>query len=298
VEGYVKAEDVVSGTRLLPALARSPGHLVWRAQARVLLLIGDVRPAGVDIHAYAVLLALADGSPRTQQALADSVAVSRTTMVRVAAELVEQGLVERVRNPGDRRSYALTRTKGAAGAVRRWRPHIQRLEEAIAKPFTEQERLELRGLLLAIIRDDLDPSAPAPLLESTGFLITRAHFRMHREFVAALTPLDIEPRHFGVLTTLRATGPIPQAELARTLGVSGATVVQMVDDLGRRGLVERRRLTTDRRTQVLHLLPEADDVYARATEIVASLYRTRLGALTAKQTKRLVELLQRFITTD
>ncbi len=36
--------------------------------------------------------------------------VSRTTMVKVAPQLADQGLVERVRNPDDRRSYALTRT--------------------------------------------------------------------------------------------------------------------------------------------------------------------------------------------
>ena len=282
---------------LLPALARFPGHLMWRAHARVLLLLGENLPAGVDIHAYAVLLALADGTPRTQQALADSVAVSRTTMVRVAAQLVEQGLVERVRNPEDRRSYALTRTRAAAGAVRRWRPHIDRLEEAIARPFTPKEQEEFRGLLLTIVRADLDPSAPAPLLESTGFLITRVHFRMHRDFASALAELRIEPRHFGAITTLRATGPIPQAELARVLGVSGATVVQMVDDLEARGLVERRRLPSDRRTQVLHLLPEADDVYARSMEIGEGMHRAWLGGLTKKQTDRLITLLQRFITT-
>jgi DNA-binding MarR family transcriptional regulator len=282
---------------LLPALARFPGHLMWRAHARVLLLLGENLPAGVDIHAYAVLLALADGTPRTQQALADSVAVSRTTMVRVAAQLVEQGLVERVRNPEDRRSYALTRTRAAAGAVRRWRPHIDRLEEAIARPFTPEEREEFRRLLLSIVRADLDPSAPAPLLESTGFLITRVHFRMHRDFATALGDLGIEPRHFGAITTLRHTGPIPQAELARVLGVSGATVVQIVDDLERRGVVERRRLPTDRRTQVLHLLPEADDVHAQALEIGKRMHQAWLGKLTKKQSDRLITLLQRFITT-
>jgi DNA-binding MarR family transcriptional regulator len=292
------SEDVVpgAGRALLPELARIPGHLVWRAQARVLLLLGENLPAGVDIHAYAVLLALADGTPRSQQALADAVAVSRTTMVRVAAELVEQGLVERVRNPADRRSYALTRTRAATGAVRRWQRHVARLEEALARPFTPDEREELRRLLLAIVRDDLDPTAPALLLESIGFLITRVHFRMHRDFSAALAPLRLEPRHFGVLTALRETGPVAQASLARALGVSGASVVQMVDDLERRGVVERRRLATDRRTQVLHLLPEADDVLARASKVAAEMHGTVLRPLTKRQTDRLVALLAKLIT--
>ena len=114
------------------------------------------------------------------------------------------------------------------------------------------------------MRQDLSPGAPKELLESIGFLIVRVHFRMHRDFMPALEPLRIEPRHFGVLTALRATGPVPQAELARSMGVSGASVVQMVDDLEQRGLVERRRLATDRRSQVLHLLPEAEEIQEQA----------------------------------
>ena len=295
--GHEQVVPAASRT-LLPALARIPGHLLWRANARVQVLLDQELPEGIDIHAYAVLLALADGTPRSQQALADSIAVSRTTMVRVAAELAEQGLVERVRNPADRRSYALTRTRAAAGAVRRWRPHVARLEAAVVRPFTPGERDELRELLLATIREDLVQGAPAPLLDSVGFLLTRTHFRMHREFGAALAPLRLEPRHFGVLIALRATGPVPQSVLARALGVSGASVVQMVDDLEHRGLVERRRLATDRRTQVLHLLPDAERVLAQATEIAGPLVGNRLAPLNKKQTDRLVVLLVRLVTAE
>lgn len=281
---------------LLPPLSSTPGHLFWRAAARTQLLLGEKLPAGVDIHAYAVLIALADGTPRSQQALADAIAVSRTTMVKVAATLVEQGLVERVRNPADRRSYALTRTRAAAGAVRRWERHVDELEEAIARPFTPDEREELHGMLLSVARDRLHVGVPERLLGSIGFLITRIHFVMHREFSRALIPVQLEPRQFGALTALRAAGAIPQAELARALGTSGATVVQIVDDLERRGLVERRRLPADRRTQVLHLLPAADEVIERAASIAEKMHGEQLRPLTKKQTERLVSLLRRFVT--
>ena len=99
--GLTEATD---SRELLPGLEDQPGHLMWRAAARVTVHLAEVLPEGVDIHAYAALLSLAGGTARTQQSIATTIDVSRTTMVKVAAELAEQGLVERVRNPDDRRS--------------------------------------------------------------------------------------------------------------------------------------------------------------------------------------------------
>ncbi|MFC6041805.1 MarR family winged helix-turn-helix transcriptional regulator [Nocardioides hankookensis] len=286
-----------SGSReLLPALAEHPGHLFWRAAARVNVALSEALPPTVDVHAYAALLALAGGAERSQQAIAESISISRTTMVKVAASLSDQGLVTRVRNPNDRRSYALARTPEGAAAARRWRRHIEDLEDAITAGFTLEEREDLSRMLVRVAGPELAPDTPAPLLDSLGFLITRVHFRLHREFAEILEPIGIEPRHVGCLTALDASGPIPQAQLARILGVSGASVVQMVDDLERRGLVERRRLATDRRTQVLHLLPAATDVAGEARRLSGTVLDDRLGPLSAAERKRLTGYLVRFVT--
>ena len=53
---------------LLPALADAPGHLLWRAAARVTVELAATLPPGVDIHGYAALLSLAGGATRSQQA--------------------------------------------------------------------------------------------------------------------------------------------------------------------------------------------------------------------------------------
>jgi len=283
-------------TSLPPELAVLPGHLIWRAAARVTSSLSESLPPGMDIHAYAALLALGAGQARSQQWLADAVSVSRTTMAKVAAGLVEQGLVERVRNDADRRSYLLTRTPEGAVAARRWRRHAEDLEEAITSGFTASDREALRRLLHAVASPWLSPATPDALLESIGFLVTRIHQRMYADMSAVLADLHVEPRHMGSLVALRSAGPVAQATLARRLGVSGASVVELVDHLERHGLVERRRLETDRRTQVLHLLPRADEVVPDAMARGARVTDELLSVLTAKDRRQLVRLLQRFVT--
>jgi len=284
------------GRTLLPALADLPGHLVWRARARVVAALEDVLPEGVDLHAYAVLLALAGVATRSQRALADTVAVSGTTMMRVAHGLAAQGLVERVRNPDDRRSYALTRTPEGAAAARAWRRYAEDVEDSITAGFTVRDREDLRSLLLRVVEADLAPDTPEPLRESIAFLVTRLQFRMHRDFQVALAPVGIEPPHFGILTALEETGPVSQSTLARHFAVSGAHMVQLIDDLEDRRLVARRQVETDRRAHVIEVLPAADRALAAAAPIAELTVAERFAPLRASESRRLVELLRRVAT--
>jgi DNA-binding MarR family transcriptional regulator len=126
------------------ALHDLPGHLLWRARARVASTVAALLPGTTDLNAYAALLALADEEPQSQQGLARLCGVSGTTMTAVAETLQAEGLVERIRNPADRRSYALTRTPEGAEAARRWRRHAEDLEESLTPYFSLAEREELR----------------------------------------------------------------------------------------------------------------------------------------------------------
>ncbi len=271
---------------------------MWRAAARVSSNLAATLPVRVDIHGYAALLTLGDGAVRSQQSIAELIDVSRTTMAKVATALAAEGFVERVRNPDDRREYLLSRTREGATAVRRWRPWADDLESTLAPGLELAEHEELRRLLLVILDGELAPDTPAALLESLGFLITRAHLRMHRTFREALAPLGIVPPQFGLLATVNALGPVPQAVISRRLGVTPTAVVHMVDDLEERGLVERRRLEWDRRNQVVHLEPEARQVLRQAHHAAQSTLSSRLGDLDLRQRARLVVLLQRFVTGE
>ena len=269
-----------------------PGHLLWRAAARVSVELDRILPGGMDIHAYAVLVALADQEPQSQRSLAMVTGVSGTTVTSVAQTLQRDALIERVRNPDDRRSYSLTRTVAGRDAVRRWAPHVDRLEEKLTAGFAPGEASRLRDLLIRVIGEQLDERTPQALLDSTGFLVTRAQQYAHRTFLTALQPLAIEPRHFGTMRALRIAGPAAQGQLGALLDVSAATVVQIVDHLEERGLVTRERDPADRRVYRLHLTADAERVVEEATELSVQVLADRLGAADSPECKDLVRLLQ------
>src|SRR5512141_3148950 len=130
-----------------------PGHLLWRSAARVASEVARLLPGGTDLHAYAALLALAQAEPQSQQSLANMCGVSGTTMTSVAESLERDGLVERIRNPADRRCYALTRTPAGRAAVRRWEPDVRALEDRLTAPLSPAEVGRLRTHLFTMVGD-------------------------------------------------------------------------------------------------------------------------------------------------
>ena len=243
---------------LLPALAELPGHLFWRAQARV-----AVRPRrGAARRRRHPRVRRAARPLRRRHPLAAGAGRDRSASAGrrwsgSPPTCPRQGLVKRVRNPDDRRSYALTRTPEGAAAARRWRgtPRTSRTRSPPASP--SRSARSCAACCCAWPRPTWSPDTPEPLRESIGFLITRVHARMHREFVAALEPLRIEPRDFGSLDALRRRARSRRPSWPATSGVSGASMVQIVDDLEQPRAARATPAATDRRTQVLHLLPEA-----------------------------------------
>src|ERR1044072_4145004 len=93
----------------------------------------------------------------------------------------------------------------------------------------------------------LSADMPLPLGEHTGYLLRVAHDRVHA------VPGGPHPRVFGLLTALLEAGPFSQQMLAEKMRVNRSLVVGIVDDLERRGWVERRRAPADRRSYQLHV---------------------------------------------
>src|SRR5919204_5753472 len=88
---------------------------------------------------------------------------------------------------------------------------------------------------------------------SVGFMLSTLGYAISRRFHQVLEPLELEPSQFAVLRTVGANQGQSQHALADNLHISPSHMVAIVDELERRGLVERRPQPGDRRVRTLHL---------------------------------------------
>ncbi|WP_433628772.1 MarR family winged helix-turn-helix transcriptional regulator [Nocardia sp. CA-120079] len=111
-------------------------------------------------------------------------------------------------------------------------------------------------------------SSFVPLSERTAFLVGQLGFHVGFQFTDALAPLGIGPRQYGMLRLLHARDGQTQQQLSDTLRIHRNAMVGLVDDLEKRGLVERRRHPADRRAYAIHLLPGAYELLAKTEPLV------------------------------
>jgi DNA-binding MarR family transcriptional regulator len=244
------------------------GYLLRLAYDRASKTAAAEMPEGPHPREFAVLTALTSMGPVSQQQLAERLRVNRTLMVRIVDRLERRGLVERRRDPTDRRSYALEVTAAGHAELAALTPEIMRTNAVMAERLTAEEIARLNELLRTLITADPGRIVPPELAAVTGFLIALAHFRSRDRANELFRPLAIEVRHYGLLATLDRIGPSSQQAIADALRISGTMVTQIVDDLEREGLVERRRNPADRRSHTVTMTPKGNRVLAEAREAV------------------------------
>ena len=111
---------------------------------------------------------------------------------------------------------------------------------------------------------------PDALAERLGPLLGRAHDAHRRLSLEALAPLGLSVKAVGAMTVLEAEGPLSQRRLAGRQGIDRTTMVAVVDELERRGAVERRRDPGDRRANALRLTASGRRLLTRARTAVAA----------------------------
>src|SRR5437763_910997 len=116
--------------------------------------------SGLHPYHHAVLAVLDEGSRETQGAIADALGYDRGQLVGLLDELEDRGLVERRRDPTDRRRHIVRLTPAGKRALAKLRALALRLEDDFLASLDEDERAQLHGLVLRLAQQHLPHCAP------------------------------------------------------------------------------------------------------------------------------------------
>jgi DNA-binding MarR family transcriptional regulator len=109
--------------------------------------LDEFEQAGFSMYHYSVLALLGEGDCATQARIAQMLGFDSSQLVGVLDVLEENGLVERRRDPSDRRRHTVSLTADGKRQLVRLRAIAKRIEDSVLEPLDAASRKELHELL-------------------------------------------------------------------------------------------------------------------------------------------------------
>lgn len=126
-----------------------------------------------------------------------------------------------------------------------------------------------------------------------AFLLAQLGAHAASQFAERLGGLELTPPDAGILRLLRQAAGLSQQELAAKLQIHPSRLVAILDNLEKRGMVERRANPEDRRLYSLHLTKDGGDVLDRIGKVAREHQDALLAALSREERSQLTTLLLR-----
>jgi MarR family transcriptional regulator, lower aerobic nicotinate degradation pathway regulator len=106
--------------------------------------------AGESPYHYSVLAVLEESARETQATIADALGYDRSWLVGLLDELEQAGLIERKRDPADRRRHLVSLKPAGTKRLARLRAISHGVEEEFLAPLDPAQREQLHAVLLTL----------------------------------------------------------------------------------------------------------------------------------------------------
>ncbi|MBA4012834.1 MAG: MarR family transcriptional regulator [Phenylobacterium sp.] len=149
----------------LPALEKSPSHLLHRALQLALDIYADEQgEGGVTQRQYAVLAAVEAYEGLTQTDLVRITGIDRSTLADMVARMIVKGMLERQRSAADARANAVSLTETGRLALAEAKPKMAAADARLLRLLSSAKREALTTGLRDLIRAGDDAAAaPVPI---------------------------------------------------------------------------------------------------------------------------------------
>jgi len=133
-------------------LHRMPGHLVRRLHQQAVALYSR-HAAGFELTPvqFAALHAVTAWPDSDQSSIGRAIACDKTTLGAVLDRLQARGMVERIADAADRRTWRLRTTPAGRILLEQLQPRIDALQRDLLAPLSESEATELMRLLAKVV---------------------------------------------------------------------------------------------------------------------------------------------------
>ncbi len=132
-----------------------------------------------------------------------------------------------------------------------------------------------------------------PLANWIGFNLLMAQESTFQAFSRRSQEIGESPGRFAALTLIARNPGISQTELSLASGRDKSSVTPVVEELVRRGLVERKRVSNDRRTYWLNLTPVGKKTLLGMTRIARRHERNLDRIIGPRERERFLTILRR-----
>jgi len=147
----IARETIPPAQRIARELVENSGFLLARlGHGFKASALERIEREGFEPHHYSVLAILAEGDRETQSTIAGALGVDPSRLVGVLDTLEERGLVDRQRDPYDRRRHVVRITAEGKLQLLRLRAIATEHSDAFLAPLSADERETFQRLLLRL----------------------------------------------------------------------------------------------------------------------------------------------------